>query len=438
MSIILTLIITVPTLILAQFLFKKWFNHLMIFTVTWAGSIILYEMKLIRFVDINETTWWVIAFSFLSYGLGILTFMSLKRYESNNLRVVTKENRLLLDERTSRLVVRIIIFCAIVGFLGALFTFRDILNRYGTIPNIIAHGHEIYRLRVEGVMSGVPYAGALGLAGVVLSAIYSAQKNKITLLSIVIIAVVMLKSLTSLGRAGIFLAFLSFIITFFISRQYIRWNEKFSFKANRSLIFTLFLMVSLSIGSVTAIKNLRGVGESFQQSSPALRQMEDFPIITPSIYLYFSSNIGVLSKYFEYAEEQNMPGENSFRTFYSILSKFELVDRPMVYSKGYFIPMWTNSATAIRDIHADFGILGICLVPFLLGFFATSYWYKFYASGNLKSLIMLSYIYLIIAFYVFYIVSRLGDWTFSLIALLFITHYLQKVNFREKTVQNAS
>ena len=127
--------------------------------------------------------------------------------------------------------------------------------------------------------------------------------------------------------------------------------------------------ISRNIGTETS--------ESYEGTSNELRQFKDNLIISPSLYLYLSSDVGVLSQYLR-SEGTSYPemdytqfGQNTFLPVYNFLSKFGFIDRVSGYQRGYFIPMWTNTGTYIRELHADFGITGILLGPYLIGLLIT-------------------------------------------------------------------
>jgi oligosaccharide repeat unit polymerase len=163
--------------------------------------------------------------------------------------------------------------------------------------------------------------------------------------------------------------------------------------------------------------------------------MKDNFLFSPSIYLYISSDAGVLSKYLEMDKEETRIGENSFRLFYDFLSRFDLVEKPAFFQRGYFIPMWTNTGTFIREIHADFGIIGVITIPFILGIILTRLWFSFIRTGNIYSLLFMVYLYLIIGFSFLVMVTRLNQWYFSQALILLYLPILQKIASRKTPLQ---
>ncbi|HMN26430.1 MAG TPA: oligosaccharide repeat unit polymerase, partial [Ignavibacteriaceae bacterium] len=181
------------------------------------------------------------------------------------------------------------------------------------------------------------------------------------------------------------------------------------------------------------IRISRGSRENYVGTDRQLKQMKDNFLFSPSIYLYISSDAGVFSKYLELDKEEARIGENSFRLFYDFLSRFELVEKPKFFQQGYFIPMWTNTGTFIREIHADFGIIGVLVIPFILGISLTWFWFIFIRTGNIFSLVFMVYLYLIIGFSFLVMVTRLNQWYFSQILILLYIPILQNLASRKNS-----
>jgi len=66
------------------------------------------------------------------------------------------------------------------------------------------------------------------------------------------------------------------------------------------------LILSLSIGTAVLVKTIRNPIESFQGSSVKLKEYEGGAFISPTIYLYTCSHLGVLNKYFENRAEKGV------------------------------------------------------------------------------------------------------------------------------------
>ncbi len=360
MSVLLPIIFGAFSCWLSKRLFAKWFNPLFIYSLSWTIFIFLYELKLIRYIPIQNETWIVIIFSFLSFLLGIITFFSFKYFASS-----TQNNRakpgFSFNER--KIIITLYIF-SFIGLIVALQHWMVLINKFGSIATVFLRANLIYKMRVEGDIQGtIPYLNAFSYAAVFLGGIYTAIKGKITLTAILPLLIVIVQDMASVGRAGIFMAFILFTLSFFFTRHYYS-EHNLSKKLNKiNISIALFIIIAIFLVSTTVIKNVRGSIEKFKASTSELNELERSYFISPSLYLYFSSNIGVLSKYLEKGGEDKMIGENTFQPLYNLLSKINIVDHPGFYPKGYFIPMWTNSATYLRDIHEDFGYIGNIFSP---------------------------------------------------------------------------
>lgn len=431
MNVLLPVIIGLVFGYLGKVLFKKWFNHLSIYVYSWMLFLLLYEIKLIKYIPLSENTWVIIGLTFFSYLMGIATvFVARNNFnlENNPFRNVRIFDEKLLDNKGHYLKL-IIIFFIVIAFISAVQHWMILIDKFGSVANVLIKANLIYRQRVSGELTGtLPYLHSSGYIAVFLSGIYSAYKNKITLLSILSILTVILKDVASVGRAGIFVSSLIFVISFVLYRNFLlKCDIKEKIKNKNNLIISGIIISVIVISSLTLVKEFRGSVESYSGSSTTLKKLKDVPVVSPSVYLYFSSNVGVLSRYFEAESENMMFGENTFLPIYNLISKFDIVKHPNFYPRGYFIPMWTNSATYLRDLHADFGYVGLILIPYLLGLLATYYWIRFYETGSIYAFIVLTYLYQIISFSIFYMITRSAVWFISFLVLLILVPMARKV-----------
>ena len=421
MSILLSLALGLFFCWFSKKLFYKWLNPLLIYSLSWTIFIVLYELKLMRFIPIQTEAWVIILSSFLSFFLGTITLLSVKNYSyySNHPAGKTK-----IEFNEDKLILFIYLF-ATIGLVVALQHWMVLINKFGSISAVFLRANLIYKMRVEGEITGtIPYLNAFSYAAVFLGGIYTAIKGKITVKAVFPLVVIILQDMASVGRAGIFMAFILFIISYFFLRHFFTKNE-IVVKLNKiNIAFAIFIVLGLFFLSTTVIKNVRGTVEKFKASTPTLNELERSYFISPSLYLYFSSNIGVLSKYLEKSEGTKLFGENTFLPLYHLISKINIVEHSGFYPKGYYVPMWSNSATYLRDIHEDFGYPGIFIIPFILGLLTTYLWYRFFDTGSLISLILLVYITLVVAFSTFYMVTRAAVFLLSLIILIFTSSSL--------------
>jgi FtsH-binding integral membrane protein len=98
----------------------------------------------------------------------------------------------------------------------------------------------------------------------------------------------------------------------------------------------------------------------------------------------------------------------------------------------YHIPVWTNTGTYIRELHADYGVTGVFLIPYLLGMIITFLWFKFYEKNNLIVMTVLVYLFIIVGFSFLMIITRLNIWFLGQILIIAYIPLLEKMATRTK------
>jgi len=433
MILLLVFIISVLGIISGKIIFRMWFNHLTIYCFIWGGLVFLYELKFLPYDDIIPITWFYIISAFLAFLLGILTMISARNLfpqrkienEKTNFRI-----KIFYDD--GKTIKYSIIIFSIIGLYAGIQHWMILIDMFGSIQAIFLNANRIYNLNSQGKIEGiVPYISTLGYVAIFFSGIYTAYKGKFSFLSFFPFIGIIIKDLASIGRAGMLLALMQFLFSFFLFRHLLSGISKERFKFSRKNAIIAFSLLSIFlIISASFVRITRNTFESYRGTSKELRQLEDNLILSPSLYLYLSSDVGVLSKYFFSGGEDTEFGQNTFLTLYGFFAKFGAVEKPKIFQKGYFIPMWTNTGTYIRELHADFGILGAILVPYLLGVIITWLWFKFYEEKNMLVFAILVYLYLIVGFSFLVMVTRLPSWAISLFVLLVILPVLQKIAHR--------
>jgi len=246
---------------------------------------------------------------------------------------------------------------------------------------------------------------------------------------------IILKELTYFGRGEILLSLLEFLFSFFLFRHLLKEDisGKFKFSRKNAIIASTFLMIII-LGSTSMIRVTRGNYENYLGASNKLNELKHNFIISPSIYLYMSSDVGVFSKYLQVDNEPTKFGENTFLIFYHFLGRLGIIKDPSDFQKGYYIPMWTNTGTYLRELHADFGVTGVFLGSYLIGFIITWLWFKFYEGKSLIVFAFLVYFFLIVGFSFLVMVTRLNQWYISLFLIVAHLPFLEKIAVRNRIV----
>jgi oligosaccharide repeat unit polymerase len=182
------------------------------------------------------------------------------------------------------------------------------------------------------------------------------------------------------------------------------------------LIFAVLLAVLVVIADF--VRSYRGSQEQFYGASRELNQFEGTAFLAPSVYLYLSSHPGVFNAYWKAGGEHPFPGSNTFAPIFRILARLELAEATPHFSKFYNMPVSSNTGTYLRELHADFGIAGILIAPYLIGLLCTMLWFRNQQRPTLPVTALLTHMYIIVAFSYLYQVTRVGEWTVSLIVSL--------------------
>ena len=436
MIFLLLFIFALPGFFIGKYIFKSWFNPVTIYTAIWYGMLNLYYIKLIRYEDLDLQTWLYIAGAYFSLILGSVTiYLAFKLFniDIHPNKDVVREFKLVVDN--GKAVKIFIIIFSIVGFISAFQHWHVLIQKYGSVLEVLLKANEIYRLRIEGKIIGViPYLHVFAYVGVFLSAIYAAYTNKLSFIIFLPLIAVFIKEIANVGRSGILYSVVLFGSTYFIIKLFYNFHLKKTEKKILRTVLLLSLVLAFFIGSSVIMRTFRGTVESFTGTSKALSSYKDNLLISPSIYLYLSAHVGVFNKYLEMDVERSKFAQYTFQPVYNILAKFGVTDKTKFYHHGYFIPVWVNTGTYLREVHADFGIWGLILIPYFLGFFAVLFWYRFFSSGNSLWLILLVQLFSIIFFSFFLSITRFGVWYISLILLLVfvpVIEYIATFNYKK-------
>jgi oligosaccharide repeat unit polymerase len=420
---ILTIIIFISSLILGKTLFGRWFNHLSLYVSVWAPMILLYEMKLIRYHDLTPSTLILIFLSYFCFVLGILTYISAKEKKAVD-KIISKRDNIdwlmLNDGKHLRFLSWL---TALIALAAVIQNWMVLIKMFGDVTTVLINASVVYRLRIERKIEGqIPYLFLFGYVSVFFAAMYTALRNKFSLISFFPFIPVILKEISQVSRAGILLAMFEYLITFLLFKFYLKkHNPEKLVKSNKKLIVGVSIIIIVIIFSASLVRISRGSTENIVGATSQLKSQEDNLFLSPSMYLYFSGHVGALNKFIQSEDQKTLFAEHTLFGLYSIISKFDIVRRPTDYNQGYFIPTWINTTTFIKELYQDYGYGGTLIFIFLLGISVTFFHFKFLYNGNLYDLIILVFLYLIISFSYIVLVTRLSYWYLPLVFLLVIT-----------------
>lgn len=370
------LIIGICLIISGRFLFGQWVNPFSFYFIPWIVVMSMYHLKLMAYDDLVSEAWAVIIIGHLSFILGSLLVFPL--IQKSKPPLLERQNVILLGFTDNQLKFMIGLFGSL-GLFGAIQHWMVLIKIFGNLQDVMLAANIVYAMRVEGGLTEVlPYISFFSYAGVLLVGVRIAFRGKVGLIDAIPILALVFKEVANFTRAGLLAGFSELFIGFVICRMIVKYQDiKITHKGNaRNIVIGVLFLGILLIGSSTAVRFFRGTTENYKQSSRELGAMRSNIVLTPSLYLYASGHVGTLSKYLYLNNEKALFGENTFLPVYHVLAKFNIYNKTGWYQKPYFIPVWINTGTYLREVHADFGPIGVLIVPFLLGFFSTYYWFK--------------------------------------------------------------
>jgi len=419
MEIIIAVLVFGVGIFLSYLIYNSFLNQITLYSVIWLNMIFWYEIRLINYDHISIDTYFIIYSSYILFLFGNI----IGKIVIQNKNISSDQNAFeyYLNEKYLKYYILI---PGIIGFGAAVLNWIQLFKIYGTLPNIFLHGPEIYSKRVEGEIAEViPYINSFIIVSIFYSSIYFAKTLKLNGYVILPFISIYIKEMAAFGRSGILFGLFEFVIIFISVRYFLKRKNIIKVVFPTKMVITVLILFIMAIIAATTVKSFRASVENFKGSSRSLSAFKNNIIISPSIYFYMSSHIGVLNKYIEKDNENNEIGANTFLIIHSILSKFDLIERPSDYQKGYMFPNWSNTGTYLREIHGDFGLAGVVVIPFLLGLLGYISWHRFNYNGSFYSFISFVGIGLIVANSFLVMVTRL---TYCVIAfgILFLATYL--------------
>jgi oligosaccharide repeat unit polymerase len=423
---------------IGYYLFGKWFNPISLYCSVWYVNLGLFELKLMNYTPLTSFAWFVISVAYLSYLFGIFTYISASKIAPRNFNGISSKNYLsvFLNSNNEAAVKWIIFITGAIGLFDSLWHWMILINKYGSFAGVFLNANEIYSLRVKGKLEGLlPYLLAFPFVGVFYSGFLLGKWHKFSFIIILPITAIIMKEIANFGRANMLFAIFLFMASLVVSSSLSMKEKRMKIKFNLKLVSVILFIMIFFFSAASFVRGSRGSFESFTASTRNLSKFEDSFFITPSLYLYLSSHVGILSKYLEHDFDTNnfMFGQTTFQPIYNLMSRFNLVEHPPFYDKGYYTPMWSNTGTFLRNIHEDFGELGLIVFPFLLGLFITYFWFKLSESPSLPRIITVSYILVIILFSFMMMYSRAATFMISL-----ILSYMAAYFVKDKDIKSTS
>lgn len=406
MLIIVLILLTTAAIAIGRTMLGRWFNHLSIYSVIWGTALILVQTELIHYDRISELAWFEILAAWLCLYLGSATTLLLRGSAPQ-----TPET---LDQRwVLRLKTALWVF-SIVGVIGVMAQARSVSNVFGGLGvAVFLEGNSLYHARVDYPdlgLAGMSYVGAFAPAACALAGIYTAKLGKLTIAGLLPLTIVAITCVLEMGRATLILAAVWFIAAFVHTPR-----VRFSIKKWQTAI-AVALILGVLVGGFGLINGTRGLSVSDYSVSPVMERASEAVPLLPPIFFYSTGAVVGFSDYLSHQDKNPSAfwGMYTFAPLWRVASHFGMNTAVPFYEENYYTPYDINVLTYLKNVHSDFGPLGVLLFPYFLGMLMT--WLKLKLDERFSPLlaVLIAHGYLIICFSFIENVMFLGLWYFSL------------------------
>lgn len=395
---------------LARVVTGRWLSHLAMYSLVWTISLFTYELRLIAYNGVVFEAWVFVFVAWTSLYIGTALGRMMCARTGRPVPAV-------VDLRKLRFAIWGL---ALAGATSTVILSRNLvleLRSENLIQALTDSATRVYALRFEGDVSGLMYLNFLPYAGCVLAGIYTARLGRLTVTASLPIVVVIIEAIISMQRAGMVFGALLFAFSYAacpkgLTLRLPKWQKI----AATFVVIASFLMVTAQ---------REGGGEIFESETPALARVGELFTVAPVLYFYASSPLPCFSEYLKHPVEDGgtLAGRYMFASIYRLLAKLGYDTYVPYLQTFYYTPAPTNVGTYLRELHYDFGGTAIFLYPFALGFSIT--WLEARRS-SFYSVVLLTFLYLVVAFSINFNFIGTGVWYFPLPIALSVVYLTTK------------
>jgi oligosaccharide repeat unit polymerase len=435
MILIVVITVTVLTFVTGRMIFGAWFNHVNMYTGIWSGAMVLFELRMINYNSLETETWIVIVACWLLFVLGAVTVVFARwaggTEPANSLGI----QPVIPPEVELRRVKTALWILNVLTFAAAVHDLYIVSNLFGGLAKAFVLGNLLYSYRIsEGLPGSIPYMSSLVFTAALLAGSYTKRLGRLSIAAILPAVIIIMIDFANMGRVDILIVSILFASGYFLTERR-RVEQAQSSGLRFKKIAMVVVLVAILVGGADFIRSTRGAKEGLRGSSGALKKLNTASVITPSVYLYLSSDYAVLNQYLHYGWENTPFGGNTFLPVYRILERLGVEVHASTYQKYYRTPVWTNTGTYLRELHGDFGMVGLVLGPYLLGLFASVYWYKVKLRARYTDLAIAGFLFGIIGMSFFVMPTRISPFFFYFAVSIIVGYLLDKKSNRSVDVQ---
>jgi oligosaccharide repeat unit polymerase len=404
-------------------LFGSWFNHVAVYTCIWSVSLATMHLNLIEYYPLSFETWVIIVAGWASFVLGAGVVVA-ARFATGS-APVTAVNLHPAKPDELRTLRNLLWLLSLISAVVVIQHWIVLLGQFGSIGRVLVWGNLVYSSRIEkGIPGAIPYFDSLAIAACLFGGLYMALTGKMRTVAILPFVIVFVNEIAAMGRAKLVMAGALYVSGYAFGRFRAGGALVVTTRARMKRLALVGVTLAMLIAGAEFVRSTRGTTEQFVGGTSQLYRLGGSAVLTPSVYMYASSQTAVLNQYLKGPGEASEWGANTFAPLHRVLAKLGFDIRTEVYQQFYVTPVYTNTGTYLRELHADFGIPGVLIGPFLLGLLTSIVWFRLRGGFRYTTLVVLGYLFTLVAMSILYIATRAGDLLSAIAGALMAALYL--------------
>jgi oligosaccharide repeat unit polymerase len=399
--------------------FQRYLNPLTLYSAMWGICLIAYELRLLQYYALSVQAWIYVLLAWTTFHMGVGTSVLFSAGAKNNSLKPTVDIR--------RLQRVILVLCAI-GAISIISQVTVLTREFGSVLTaIVLQPGDVYLGRTNGEFSFFPYVAACLFTGCCLGGVHCAGRGRLSLTSLLPLSLAVINAMLGMARGGALIAGFLFVVSFVLTPKSSRIDVPVWQKSLGVLI-----VGSLLIGEFAFVSTTRHLQTDFPGRTDAIDRVTEYIPPFPSLYSNISAPPVAFSMYLDTPSEyqQGFWGMNTFAPIYRLLTKLGFQLEVPIYEENYYTPVPMNTSTYLKDLHSDFGPLGIAIFPYVLGLVTGKLGCRLADRPRVVDIVLLSQLMLIIAASFAINLMFTGDWPISTIAGIVAAYVVDRSSTR--------
>ncbi len=384
-------------------------NPLFLFVTVWTTAGVAYLLGIVSgiFPDVRPATAAIVLLGMLTFCLGYLTWTLYLNLRPPKDEPAVAPAPVLSPERIARALKFTLLMGLIVLSLGLYRIAMVASYSGGNFLDLLTHPEQL-RLQLVLFIGGsifevnhvtmlISVTTSLFSVGFVLLGVFLATSRSavryLYLCGFLLVSLAI--GLTNLSRFEVTVHILYIIFAYCFA---CRWRDP---SERRSALVGILIPFAAAVVLFVAIEFLLRKGGNYAQSD----RLRGFLF---SLYWYLASPIAAFNEFLSNFDGHYRWGQNMFFPFYKWLCRFDLAPETdlSVYGDMIFIPYAANVYTYLRSIYGDFGVVGVAVAPYALGWLTAAVGAKAAHHFHYLNLYLVLLVLIVFSFYNYYLFSN--------------------------------